>query len=160
MVKAICILTGFFRAFGVVRFELNEGGYLTIKGEFSGLPPGRHELHVHSFGDITNDWLSAGPPYNPTNKMQQGKRCADILGVINANEDGLARLDVEVSHFHLTGIHSIIGRTLVLHQNEDDPGKADKEENIAAGSNGSGIAWGVIGICQSNISKEVLEENN
>ncbi|XP_072901778.1 superoxide dismutase [Cu-Zn]-like isoform X2 [Hemitrygon akajei] len=142
MAKAICILTGFFRAFGVVRFELNEGGLLNIKGEFSGLPPGRHELHVHSFGDITNDWISAGPPYNPTNKMQQGKRCADDLAVINVNEDGLAKLDVE------------------LHQNEDDPDKADKEESITAGSNGSGIAWGVIGICQSNISKEVLEENN
>ncbi|XP_051869543.1 superoxide dismutase [Cu-Zn]-like isoform X2 [Pristis pectinata] len=117
MVKAICVLTGYLRAFGVVRFELNEGGYLTIKGEFSGLPPGKHGLHVHSFGDITNDWISAGPLYIPTNKMQgmqQDKRHAGDLGIVNTSEDGLAKLDVAVSHFHLTGIHSIIGRTLVL----------------------------------------------
>ncbi|XP_055500470.1 superoxide dismutase [Cu-Zn]-like isoform X2 [Leucoraja erinacea] len=142
---------------------LQESGCLTISGEFSGLPPGKHGLHVHCFGDISNDWISAGPhynPYNKTNGAQQENRYAGVLGIVNANEDGLAKMDLQVSHLHLTGINSIIGRTLVIHQSEDEPGKSDKEDSTIAGSEGNGVAWGVIGICQSNISEEYLEEKN
>ncbi|XP_032889114.1 superoxide dismutase [Cu-Zn]-like [Amblyraja radiata] len=163
MARAICILTGYLRAFGVVRLSLNESGCLTISGEFSGLPPGKHGLHVHCFGDISNDWISAGPhynPYNKTNGAQQENRYAGGLGIVNVNEDGLAKVDLQVSHLHLTGINSIIGRTLVIHQSEDEPGKSDKDDSTTAGSEGSGVAWGVIGICQSNISEEYLEEKN
>ncbi|XP_055500472.1 superoxide dismutase [Cu-Zn]-like isoform X4 [Leucoraja erinacea] len=112
--------------------------------------------------DIAN-WISAGPhynPYNKTNGAQQENRYAGVLGIVNANEDGLAKMDLQVSHLHLTGINSIIGRTLVIHQSEDEPGKSDKEDSTIAGSEGNGVAWGVIGICQSNISEEYLEEKN
>ncbi|XP_069748552.1 LOW QUALITY PROTEIN: superoxide dismutase [Cu-Zn]-like [Narcine bancroftii] len=151
MAKAICLLTSEFRAFGIVRFMLNmsfqsEGGCLTINGEFFGIPPGKHGLHVHCFGDLTNGWICAGPHYNPSNKMlgaQKEKRYASDPGIVNVNEDGLAKLDVEISHFQLTGIHSIIGRTLHCYIRREEC-----------------IAWGVTGICQNNSSEEVAEERN
>ncbi|XP_038658231.1 superoxide dismutase [Cu-Zn]-like isoform X3 [Scyliorhinus canicula] len=75
-------------------------------------------------------WISAGPYYNPDNEtpgaQEENKRHAGDLGTLEVNEDGLAKLDFTVQHFHLTGIHSIIGRSLVIHQNEDDIGKGGK----------------------------------
>ncbi|XP_043557505.1 superoxide dismutase [Cu-Zn]-like isoform X4 [Chiloscyllium plagiosum] len=72
-------------------------------------------------------WISAGPHYNPDNEIhgapEENNRHAGDLGNVEVNEDGLAKLEMEVQHFHLTGIHSILGRSLVIHQNEDDLGK-------------------------------------
>ncbi|GCB63936.1 hypothetical protein scyTo_0011685, partial [Scyliorhinus torazame] len=129
-----------------------------VKGEFTGLPPGKHGLHIHSFGDLTNGWISAGPYYNPDDEThgaeEENKKHAGDLGTLEVNEDGLAKLDLTVQHFHLTGIHSIIGRSLVIHQNEDDIGKGDNEESLTTGNVGEGLAWGVIGVCQSDILEE------
>uniref|UniRef100_UPI00398F7765 superoxide dismutase [Cu-Zn]-like n=1 Tax=Pristiophorus japonicus TaxID=55135 RepID=UPI00398F7765 len=162
MATAICVLSGNLSAFGVVVFKSDVNGCVTLKGEFTGLTPGKHGLHIHTFGDLTNDWISAGSHYNPNNEIhggpQENKRHAGDLGNVDVNEDGFAKLDLAIQHFHLTGIHSVIGRTLMIHQNEDDLGKAENEESLATGNAGAGLAWGVIGICQSNISEEALEE--
>ncbi|XP_067896643.1 superoxide dismutase [Cu-Zn]-like [Heterodontus francisci] len=164
MANAICVLTGNLNAFGVVFFKSDVNGCVTVKGEFTGLTPGKHGLHIHSFGDLTNGWISAGSHYNPNNEIHgapdEHKRHAGDLGNVEVNEDGLAKLDMEIQHFHLTGIHSVIGRTLVIHENEDDLGKADNEDSLTTGNTGVGLAWGVIGICQSNISEEALEEKS
>ncbi|XP_020366739.1 superoxide dismutase [Cu-Zn]-like [Rhincodon typus] len=164
MANAICILTGHFNIFGVVFFKTDVTDCVIVKGEFTGLPPGKHGLHIHSFGDLTNDWISAGPHYNPDNEIhgapEENNRHAGDLGNVEVNEDGLAKLDMEVQHFHLTGIHSIIGRSLVIHQNEDDLGKGDNEESLTTGNTGEGLAWGVIGICQGDILEEVLKDKS
>ncbi|XP_059506336.1 superoxide dismutase [Cu-Zn]-like isoform X2 [Stegostoma tigrinum] len=125
MANAVCILTGHFSIFGVVFFKTDVSDCVIVKGEFTGLPPGKHGLHVHSFGDLTNDWISAGPHYNPNNEIhgapEENNRHAGDLGNVEVNEDGLAKLDMEVQHFHLTGIHSIIGRSLVMQHDVPTP---------------------------------------
>ncbi|XP_072370106.1 superoxide dismutase [Cu-Zn]-like isoform X2 [Scyliorhinus torazame] len=117
MANAICVMIGQVNAFGVVFFKMEVTECVLVKGEFTGLPPGKHGLHIHSFGDLTNGWISAGPYYNPDDEThgaeEENKKHAGDLGTLEVNEDGLAKLDLTVQHFHLTGIHSIIGRSLV-----------------------------------------------
>ncbi|XP_041067895.1 superoxide dismutase [Cu-Zn]-like isoform X2 [Carcharodon carcharias] len=146
MANAICVLNGHFSVFGVVLFKMDITGCVIVKGEFTGLPPGKHGLHIHSFGDLTNGWISAGPHYNPDNEIhgapEENKRHAGDLGNVEVDEDGLAKLDMKI------------------HQNEDDLGKGDNEESLTTGNTGEGLAWGVIGICQSDILDETLEEKS
>ncbi|XP_038658233.1 superoxide dismutase [Cu-Zn]-like isoform X5 [Scyliorhinus canicula] len=53
MANAICVMIGQVNAFGVVFFKMEVTECVLVKGEFTGLPPGKHGLHIHSFGDLT-----------------------------------------------------------------------------------------------------------
>ena len=45
------------------------------------------------------------------------------LGNIQADQHGVAIIDMEDRHLSLTGINNIIGRGLVIHAGRDDMGK-------------------------------------
>ena len=46
---------------------MQESGGVRIKGEFKGLPPGMHGIHVHAVGKCDGpDFMTAGGHFNPT----------------------------------------------------------------------------------------------
>ncbi|GCC22082.1 hypothetical protein chiPu_0000467 [Chiloscyllium punctatum] len=135
----------------MVKFEGQEGGHSTcINGEITGLTPGKHGFHVHTFGDISKGCGSAGPHYNPCNEThgapQDKKRHVGDLGNIEADENGVACVEMEDRLIRLAGKYSVIGRTLVVNEKEDDLGKGGDNESLETGNHGAGVAWGIIGI--------------
>ncbi|XP_072901774.1 superoxide dismutase [Cu-Zn]-like [Hemitrygon akajei] len=148
---AICVLKGPGGITGIINLKAGEGGHTTIvTGEISGLTPGKHGLHVHSFGDISKGSACTGPHFNPCNEQhgapQDKKRHVGDLGNIEADGNGIARFELEDRLLRLAGKHSIIGRTMVVHENEDDLGKGGNSESLETGNEGAGLAWGIIGI--------------
>ena len=144
--KAVCVLypIGENRASGTVTFTKVEGG-VRVVADIKGLSPGKHGFHVHEFGDITSqDGSSAGGHFNPTGDPHAGPmekmRHEGDMGNIEADANGTAHLDYVDSHMMLEGPSSIIGRSVVVHQNADDL------KSQPAGNSGPRIAYGVIGI--------------
>ena len=112
------------------------------------LSVGSHGLHVHEYGDLTSGCTSTCKHYNPTNTSHGGRvGCSRHRGdmgniVIQSNGrcDDVFLVDVTV--------WEIVGRALVLHEDEDDLGQLDTDESRTTGTAGKRIDCGVIGICK------------
>jgi superoxide dismutase, Cu-Zn family len=109
---------------GTVKFIQEKGGTRII-ADLNGLKPGPHGFHVHESGDCSShDGMSAGGHYNPHNKHHGGpdstERHVGDLGNIVADQDGHAHYDRVDAQVHLRGPHSVIGRSIIVHEDEDD----------------------------------------
>lgn len=149
-IKAICVLNG-DNIKGVVL--LNENLFdktTTIKIQISGLTPGKHGLHIHQSGDTRNGCESMGPHYNPFNKDHGGlntrTRHVGDMGNIIANSNGKVDTTIKVKSVKLRGKYSVIGRSMVVHAQEDDLGKGGHEDSKTTGHSGARVACGIIGI--------------
>lgn len=141
---AILIPTSGNKAHGIIHFS-QKGDSVQITGEIAGLTPGEHGFHVHEFGDASApDASSAGDHFNPA-KMPHGspadeKRHVGDLGNIKADQTGRAVVNITDKVIRLSGPHSIIGRSIVVHAGADDL------KSQPSGEAGARAACGVIGI--------------
>lgn len=148
-IKAICVLTNQERGIkGVVKF-VDNGITTKISCEFTGLPKGKHGFHIHEFGNLSNGCMSAGAHYNPFNKEHGGpcdsERHVGDLGNIESDENGNAKWEHEDSLIKLSGPFSVLGRSIMCHENEDDLGRGGHKESKTTGNAGARIACGIIG---------------
>ncbi|KAG1928463.1 superoxide dismutase [Cu-Zn] [Pimephales promelas] len=151
--KAVCVLKGTGEVTGTVYFDQeSDSSPVKLSGEISGLTAGKHGFHVHAFGDNTNGCVSAGPHFNPHKQNHGGPtdsvRHVGDLGNVTAGENGVAKIDIVDKMLTLSGQNSIIGRTMVIHEKEDDLGKGGNEESLKTGNAGGRLACGVIGITE------------
>ncbi|KAI8907804.1 superoxide dismutase [Gorgonomyces haynaldii] len=122
-----------------------------IKLVVSGLlPRTTHGWHFHEFGIIFPNCTSAGLHFNPFN-VTHGDRLAKVrhvgdLGNFESDADGKAELEFEDRLVSLWGRRSVIGRTLVIHQNKDDLGLTDNPQSKTVGNSGSRLSCGVVGL--------------
>lgn len=124
--KAVCVLNpkSGSEVVGAVTFAEEEGG-VRIIADVAGLKPGKHGFHIHEHGDCGSpDASSAGGHFNPTHKKHGGPDSAERhvgdLGNLEANSQGLAHYDRVDSVISLNGPQSIIGKSIIVHADEDD----------------------------------------
>ncbi|PFH57674.1 hypothetical protein XA68_14702 [Ophiocordyceps unilateralis] len=152
MVKAVCVLRGDAKVGGTVIFEQNSENEPTkitynITGNQANAKRG---FHIHTFGDNTNGCTSAGPHFNPFNKQHGApddeNRHVGDMGNVETDGNGVASGTMTDKHIKLIGPHSVIGRTVVVHDGTDDLGKGGHEQSLQTGNAGGRPACGVIGI--------------
>ena len=126
--------------------QLQQGQGTVIVGRITGLEPGKHGFHIHEFGDLTNGCESAGGHYNPddVNHGDLDNGHVGDLGNVTANTDGVADFTIIAKRIDLIGERSVVGRSIVIHSNEDDLGKGGDEESLKTGNAGERLACGVI----------------
>ncbi|CAO3693117.1 unnamed protein product [Rhizopus stolonifer] len=150
MVNAVAVLKGKDVSGTVTFTQATEKDAVLVEAKFTGLTEGKHGFHIHEFGDNTNGCISAGPHYNPHGKTHGAPeaevRHAGDLGNITALASGEATLKIEDSQIKLIGPHSIIGRTVVIHADEDDLGLGGHDLSATTGNAGDRLACGVIGV--------------
>ena len=126
---------------GTVMFT-KTGDEVQVVADVQNLKPGKHGFHIHEKADCSApDAASAGGHFNPTQQHHGGptnlEHHAGDLGNIVADASGKAHLDWK-GKLSLSGKDSIIGRSAVVHEKEDDL-KTDP-----AGNSGARIACGTI----------------
>ena len=151
MRKAVCILRpdGNSGVSGIVEFVEKED-HVSITAEVTGLSRGLHGFHIHEFGDLREGCISAGAHYNPSNKTHAGPtdkiRHIGDLGNINSESGKFSKFKLKDKLVKLSGEFSIIGRSMVVHADEDDLGRGGDEESLKTGNAGARLACGVIAL--------------
>jgi superoxide dismutase, Cu-Zn family len=147
--KAICVLypTQGSTVSGTVTFTMTEGG-IKVVADLQGFQgAGKHGFHIHEYGDCSApDGTSAGGHYNPA-MMSHGAptdktRHEGDMGNIEADASGKAHLEYVDPMLTFTGPNSIIGRSIIVHKNEDDM------KTQPTGNAGPRVACGVIGVAK------------
>jgi Cu-Zn family superoxide dismutase len=117
-------------SYGRLSFKDTPQG-LEVKGELTGVTPGKHGIHIHQFGVCGDEGKEAGSHYNPDNVPHgflpqdgfSGAHAGD-LGNIDIAANGTGRLDVTIPGLTLaSGKYSVGGRSVVIHEKEDDFGQ-------------------------------------
>ena len=114
---------------GTVTFTPAPNG-VHVVADLTGLPPGKHGLHVHENGSCVHDdgsgkhFVSAGGHFNPANVAHAcpptDPRHAGDLGNVEAGADGKAHLDFVATGLTLEGPTAVVGKALILHAGADD----------------------------------------
>jgi Cu-Zn family superoxide dismutase len=146
VMKAIAVVYGAnnSQVHGVVTFEKTDNG-VKIVADVTGLTPGKHGFHIHEFGDCSSgDYTSAGPhfmvPGESHGAPTEPNSHKGDLGNLEADANGHAHLELVDSSISLSGSNSILGRSVIVHEKEDDL------KTQPTGNSGTRIACGTIGI--------------
>jgi Cu-Zn family superoxide dismutase len=142
---------------GTVKFteDLNNN-VIIIDLNLSGLKPNSsHGFHVHEAGDLTDKCTSMCAHFNPYGKTHgcpgMTERHVGDLGNIKTNIRGEAKYSFYDNAIKLRGSKcNIIGRGLIIHEDEDDCGKGGNTESLKTGNAGKRIACAVIGYSKEN----------
>lgn len=106
---------------------------------------------MNVFGDVSQPAGGAlGGVFNPFGKNhgapEDEERRVGSLGNVEVAADGTAKVHLEDKLVKLIGPHSVIGRSIVVHEGEDDLGKGGHELSLQNGNAGAITAYGVVGI--------------
>lgn len=116
--------------------------YVTIKGTLQGLPPGKHGFHIHEFGHP--ECSKAGSHFNPDGFDHGGLHDRNShAGDLGNVRNGMVYL--RTKKFSLTGNRGVIGRSLIIHEGEDDLGKS----RDPTGKAGKRLGCAIIGIASN-----------
>ena len=119
------------------------------------IPNSLHGFHVHEAGDLTDKCNSMCAHFNPYGNTHgcpgMSKRHVGDLGNIKTNNKGEAKYTFYDNVIKLRGTKcNIIGRGLIIHEDEDDCGKGGNAESLKTGNAGKRIACAVIGFSKEN----------
>lgn len=127
---------------GMIHFT-EEGGKMKIETMVEGLKAGPHGFHIHETGDCSAaDFASAGGHFNPEHTTHGAPgatpRHGGDLGNLIADKKMKANTTIMADGLTMAGANSIIGKSVIIHQDKDDL------KSQPAGNAGKRIACGVI----------------
>ena len=129
--------------------EKDNVNYTEIKLDLHGLPEGPRGFHIHERGNLLDGCTSLCGHFNPHHKTHGGLNHTHShvgdLGNIIVKKDGTCTQTIKSKFIRLRGKANVLGRSVVIHEKEDDLGNGGDEESLKTGNAGRRIACGVIG---------------
>lgn len=148
--KAIAVFQGQLQGSYCTFFQENSKAPVKINVHVANLTPGKHGFHIHEKGNLLkSDCTECGGHWNPTNKQHGGLKDSNShagdLGNISANDLGQVNTHLSTNKITLFGKNSILGRSIIVHNDEDDLGKGDHDDSLTTGHAGKRLDCAIIG---------------
>ena len=127
--------------------------HLHIEYDIKGMKDGKHGFHIHEYGDYTDGCNSSCSHFNPDNTTHGGvtgenRHAGDLGNIVSKNKRSKGTICCSLLSLNPKSRYNIIGRMILVHEDEDDLGNGDNEESLKTGNAGSRLACGVIGIAK------------
>ena len=158
--SAICILSSETVKGTIFFHQISKYDKVHVKFYIEGPRNQTHAIHIHEFGDTRHGCNSLGPHFNPMNQTHGSliydmpRHVGDLINNITFNSCGKFRYEYDDDLINLfSDDFSIIGRSIVIHEGQDDLGLAEgtkQKESLISGNAGKRICCGIIGICASD----------
>ena len=153
--KGIAVFQG--KIHGSVRFsEMPDKKHIALDVNVKGLKKNAlHGFHVHEYGDLSDGCNSMCAHLNPYGETHGGPdskhRHVGDLGNLKSDRHGCANYRFYDTMIKLRGSKSnIIGRGLIIHEDEDDCGLGKNKESKITGNAGKRAACAVIGFASTS----------
>ena len=132
---------------GAVLF-LQVGKSIQVEALCWEMPAGYHGFHIHEFGNLLEGCASLGAHWNPTGHNHGGPQSSERhMGDFgNIQKNRLMRYTIRSATIYGKGKYSLIGRSVVIHEDEDDLGQGDKPDSKTTGGSGARIGCAIIGM--------------
>ena len=121
-------------------------------------PNSTHAVHIHESGDLSKGCESLCAHYNPDKRLHgsrklygKNRHVGDLCNNITSDSKGVVDFEWTDELVSLHGKHSVIGRSIVIHEDSDDEGEFRGEntkigiESGKTGNAGKRIACAIIG---------------
>lgn len=147
--KAIAVLRdNQYQSHGTIKIEeLPESTHLLFTINLYNLPYGQHGFHLHSSGNEEHAPESLCAHYNPDHN-DHGKRNDPYghrgdFGNIYVSARGICK-----DHFVIKTVtySEVLGRSLIVHEDEDDLGRGPYEDSKTTGHSGKRLLFGIVGV--------------
>lgn len=148
MIKAIAVFQGKIKGYVMMSETIDK--MIKFELDLSGLKKnGIHGFHIHEKGNLLDNCNKCMGHYNPHNNKHGGRndkeRHVGDLGNIEADNKGNVKIVFYDKIVKLRGKYSVIGRSIVIHEKEDDLGKGGNKESLITGNAGKRLDCAVIG---------------
>lgn len=95
-----------------------QGGKVIVRGEVSGLTPGFHGFHVHTVGQCTPPFATAGGHYNPGG-VGHGSHAGDMPSLL-VLDDGTAEAQFATDNYTIDELFDADGSAIIIHAGADN----------------------------------------
>ena len=110
-------------------------------------PRKTHAIHIHEKSDFSNGCMSAGGHYNPFGQTHgnyklhgQKRHVGDLVNNITSNDYGDVYVEFTDDLVSLYEPHSVLDRSIVIHEKKDDLGMGGNAESLITGNAGGRMA--------------------
>jgi Cu-Zn family superoxide dismutase len=145
------------------------GNKIQLSAHFTKLPKGKHGFHIHRAGDLRGEGcLGLCEHYDTGRPKQHGAepsrtnrrdRHTGDLGNIEIPKDKKEFRKTYI--IHNTSVRDLWGRSIIVHEDEDDLGLGPHEDSKTTGHSGKRIGCAIFGrvVCKTKTLKNKTKKN-
>jgi Cu-Zn family superoxide dismutase len=115
---------------------------VTLKATFTKLPKGNHGFHIHKAGDLRGEGCKGLCEHYDKGKHDHGSYHSTVR---HTGDLGNISNKCKKTYTIKSTVHDLLGRSFVVHADEDDLGKGGFPDSKVTGHSGARIACALIG---------------